>query len=94
MSPELRGFPIPPSLEHSRVSRHSGAKMHLLSSISVVVAALSIAAALPQVDVLSQRTSGNKKGCKPFSGNFTIEQYQLYPENADFDFISCLLYIG
>ncbi|KAH6672129.1 hypothetical protein B0J14DRAFT_67706 [Halenospora varia] len=68
--------------------------MHLLSSISVVVAALSIAAALPQVDVLSQRTSGNKKGCKPFSGNFTIEQYQLYPENADFDFKSCLLYIG
>ncbi|KAG4433132.1 hypothetical protein IFR05_011374 [Cadophora sp. M221] len=32
--------------------------------------------------------------CPPFKGTFTIKQYQLYPENADFDFDSCLLYIG
>ncbi|KAH7308348.1 hypothetical protein BKA65DRAFT_177388 [Rhexocercosporidium sp. MPI-PUGE-AT-0058] len=32
--------------------------------------------------------------CPPFNGTFTIKQYQLYPENADFDFVSCLLYIG
>jgi hypothetical protein len=32
--------------------------------------------------------------CAPFSGDFTIKAYQLYPENADFDFNSCKLYIG
>ncbi|KAF2656890.1 hypothetical protein K491DRAFT_580917, partial [Lophiostoma macrostomum CBS 122681] len=32
--------------------------------------------------------------CAPFSGDFTINAYQLYPENADFDFNSCKLYIG
>ncbi|KAH6718640.1 hypothetical protein DL95DRAFT_389186 [Leptodontidium sp. 2 PMI_412] len=45
-------------------------------------------------------TSGEHGGdhgfgsCPPFSGTFTIKQYQLYPENVDFDFNSCLLYIG
>jgi len=28
--------------------------------------------------------------CPPFKGTFTVKQYQLYPENADFDFKSCL----
>ncbi|KAF2869738.1 hypothetical protein BDV95DRAFT_576163 [Massariosphaeria phaeospora] len=32
--------------------------------------------------------------CPPFSGNFSIKQYQVYPENADFDFINCKLYVG
>ncbi|KAH6662572.1 hypothetical protein B0J14DRAFT_444838, partial [Halenospora varia] len=32
--------------------------------------------------------------CPPFGGNFTIHQYQLYAENADFDFDRCLLYLG
>ncbi|KAH7120966.1 hypothetical protein B0J11DRAFT_53254 [Dendryphion nanum] len=35
-----------------------------------------------------------KNKCPPFKGNFTIKQYQLYPENADFDFNSCKLYVG
>ncbi|KAJ4360183.1 uncharacterized protein N0V89_000743 [Didymosphaeria variabile] len=30
----------------------------------------------------------------PFQGDFTINQYQLYPENADFDFKTGKLYIG
>ncbi|KAL1598625.1 hypothetical protein SLS60_007765 [Paraconiothyrium brasiliense] len=30
----------------------------------------------------------------PFQGDFTISQYQLYPENADFDFKTGKLYIG
>ncbi len=36
----------------------------------------------------------HKTHCPPFSGTFNIDQYQLYPENADFDFVQCLLYIG
>jgi len=32
--------------------------------------------------------------CPPFSGNFTISTYQLYPENGDFDFNACVLYTG
>ncbi|KAJ4291890.1 hypothetical protein N0V90_009787 [Kalmusia sp. IMI 367209] len=35
-----------------------------------------------------------KSKCKPFQGEFTIDEYQLYPENADFDFNTCKLYIG
>jgi len=35
-----------------------------------------------------------KGGCPPFSGDFTIHNYKLYPENVDFDFDSCLLYVG
>ncbi|KAK7183015.1 hypothetical protein DPSP01_006036 [Paraphaeosphaeria sporulosa] len=30
----------------------------------------------------------------PFKGNFTISQYQLYPENADFDSETGKLYVG
>ncbi|KAI0018572.1 hypothetical protein F4780DRAFT_781259 [Xylariomycetidae sp. FL0641] len=32
--------------------------------------------------------------CPPFSGPITISAYQLYPENADFDPVSCQLYLG
>ncbi|PSN69322.1 hypothetical protein BS50DRAFT_475245, partial [Corynespora cassiicola Philippines] len=32
--------------------------------------------------------------CPPFSGNFTVKKYQLYPENADFDNNTCKLFIG
>ncbi|KAF2467269.1 uncharacterized protein BDR25DRAFT_376200 [Lindgomyces ingoldianus] len=32
--------------------------------------------------------------CADVKGTFSINQLQLYPENADFDFHSCLLYIG
>ncbi|KAF2005806.1 hypothetical protein P154DRAFT_615759 [Amniculicola lignicola CBS 123094] len=32
--------------------------------------------------------------CPPFSGNFTVSAYQLYPENGDFDFNNCVLYTG
>jgi hypothetical protein len=38
-------------------------------------------------------SAGHQK-CPPFSGNFTINQYQLYPENVDFDTDNCLLYLG
>ena len=39
-------------------------------------------------------TTRHNKNCPPFNGSFVIDSYQLYPENADFDFDSCLLYIG
>ncbi len=33
--------------------------------------------------------------CAPFhNGTFFVEQYQLYPENADWDNKKCLLYFG
>lgn len=60
----------------------------LSNLVLVFTTALALALALPQVDLAT-----GKSKCKPFSGNFTIDQYQLYPENSDFDFKSCLLYI-
>ena len=44
-----------------------------------------------QIDLV---TANHKKGCPPFKGSFEIDYFQVYPENADFDFQSCLLYIG
>lgn len=32
--------------------------------------------------------------CPPFQGNFFIDQFQLYPENAEFDPSTCLLYVS
>ena len=32
--------------------------------------------------------------CAPKNGTFTVEAYQLYPENADWDTKKCLLYFG
>ncbi|KAF2733330.1 hypothetical protein EJ04DRAFT_605806 [Polyplosphaeria fusca] len=43
---------------------------------------------------LSVASPLQKRACPPFSGNFTIQQYQLYPENVDFDFNTCKLFIG
>ncbi|CAG8952483.1 hypothetical protein HYFRA_00001230 [Hymenoscyphus fraxineus] len=63
----------------------------MLSKVATLfTVAVGLASALPST-VLTSRGEGN---CKPFSGNFTINQYQLYPENSDFDPRSCLLYIS
>ncbi|KUJ07207.1 uncharacterized protein LY89DRAFT_789984 [Mollisia scopiformis] len=35
-----------------------------------------------------------KSRCPAFAGTFVIDQYKLYPENADFDFKKCVLYLG
>jgi hypothetical protein len=32
--------------------------------------------------------------CGPVSGNILVNQYQLYPENLDFDFKRCIIYYG
>ena len=56
-----------------------------------LVAALSQAFALPEGEHETIHETGS---CPPFKGTFTIKQYQLYPENADYDFKTCLLYIG
>ncbi len=69
---------IPTSSETLRLS------MFLLSTFLAAVA----------VTAIPHHGHHGKDKCPPFSGNFTIHQYQLYPENADFDFNSCLLYIG
>jgi len=58
--------------------------MVMYFSVSILIAALAAAAecALPQ-----------RPKCKPFEGDFTINQYQLYPENVGFYFTSWKLYI-
>ncbi|KAG9234917.1 hypothetical protein BJ875DRAFT_288796 [Amylocarpus encephaloides] len=55
---------------------------------SLVLAAVAVRSILA-----APAEKGHTK-CKPFSGNFTVDQYQLYPENVDFDPDSCLLYIS
>ncbi|KAF2192277.1 hypothetical protein K469DRAFT_653632 [Zopfia rhizophila CBS 207.26] len=39
-------------------------------------------------------SSNHRASCTDVKGTFTINQQALYPENADFDFNACLLYIG
>ncbi|KAI1074904.1 hypothetical protein F5B20DRAFT_425300 [Whalleya microplaca] len=51
-------------------------------------------AALPAVNVTGRPTA-HKNECPPFNnGTITVDSYQLYPENADFDQNQCLLYFG
>ncbi|KAF2684336.1 hypothetical protein K458DRAFT_302910 [Lentithecium fluviatile CBS 122367] len=55
---------------------------------------ITTAAALAcAVSALPKPHKGNKT-CPPFNGNFSIKAYQVYPENADFDFNNCKLYVG
>ncbi|KAF4627892.1 hypothetical protein G7Y89_g10258 [Cudoniella acicularis] len=65
--------------------------MQSISALLLAAAALRGISAFPQAEVASSISYG---GCPPFHGNFTIHQYQLYPENAYFDTQSCLLYMG
>jgi hypothetical protein len=34
------------------------------------------------------------RNCRHLSGNLLVDQYQLYPENLDFDFGRCLVFFG
>ncbi|KAK3357810.1 hypothetical protein B0T25DRAFT_451192 [Lasiosphaeria hispida] len=44
---------------------------------------------------LSGRSNGHPNPCPPFNkGNFTISQYQLYPENAFWDTEHCVVYFS
>ncbi|KAF1980207.1 hypothetical protein BU23DRAFT_562605 [Bimuria novae-zelandiae CBS 107.79] len=59
--------------------------MHLSTSVLTTALAATAVTAHP----------GSRSNRKPlFKGDFTIDQYQLYPENADYDFNSGKLYIG
>src|SRR5690348_13268888 len=33
-------------------------------------------------------------GCPPVEGTFSIDNYRLYPENADWDPVACKLYLS
>ncbi|KAK1752999.1 hypothetical protein QBC47DRAFT_462692 [Echria macrotheca] len=60
----------------------------------------SLATVLSAVLLTSTRAAsldgrGKKHSCPPFqNGTFIIHQYQLYPDNAAFDFDECVLYIS
>ncbi|KAF2655096.1 hypothetical protein K491DRAFT_693245 [Lophiostoma macrostomum CBS 122681] len=51
----------------------------------------SITAAYPYIDPRHQRPQAP---CASVNGTIIVNQLALYPENADFDFKSCLLYAG
>ncbi|ORX94787.1 TRI14-like protein [Clohesyomyces aquaticus] len=57
-----------------------------------------LADALPTTEARSIEIGGGGNGkhglCPSPNGTFEINQYQLYPENVDFDFDTCLLYLG
>jgi len=51
-------------------------------------------AALLVLGARAQKLNGPSR-CPPLHrGSFNIHQYQLYPENADWDEASCLVYFG
>ncbi|KAF6793381.1 hypothetical protein CMUS01_16100 [Colletotrichum musicola] len=49
--------------------------------------------ALPAIQACPTKSSQNT-ACAPVSGNKTIESFQLYPENADFDTKRCVAYFS
>lgn len=68
----------------------------MLSNALVLASTLAtvIAASVPSVSLSPREFPEYPSHCPPFQGTFVIDQYKLYPENADWDLKSCLLYIG
>jgi hypothetical protein len=61
--------------------------MKILSLVLALAAALGV-----QSRAVSRRDQGK---CPEFTkGTFSVNQYQLYPENADWDAKNCLVYFG
>lgn len=54
----------------------------------------TLATAATLATAVSAHPAARQTKCGPMKGDFHIKQYQLYPENADFDFNSCKLYVG
>jgi hypothetical protein len=77
-----------PQTFNTRWAFKSKAKMHLRLSF------LFIALGFGGVQAVDSPYAPKKGGCPPLKDEFVIHQYQLYPENADFDYRSCLLYTG
>ena len=64
------------------------------SVLSSLFAALAVSPLLAACAPRPSQSYERGSHCPPFSGNFSIHAYQLYPENGDFDFNACVLYIG
>ncbi|KAK4163957.1 hypothetical protein QBC43DRAFT_237893 [Cladorrhinum sp. PSN259] len=65
--------------------------VRLTALLALASASITTATSLPP----RHSTHGPKQECPPFpKGSFTIDQYQLYPENMDFDASRCHLLIG
>lgn len=65
-------------------------------AVAEAVAAVPATAWVAVASALSLRHDKYQgKECPPLDrGSFNIDQYQLYPENADWDEDSCLVYFG
>ncbi|KAK0730213.1 hypothetical protein B0H67DRAFT_478833 [Lasiosphaeris hirsuta] len=64
-----------------------------LLALSIIAATTFLVHASPP-SLLSRGGRGSKR-CPPFNnGTFVIDYFQLYPENADWDPDSCLVWIG
>jgi hypothetical protein len=50
--------------------------------------------ALPKAILASSTQSFYHPKCKTLTGDLQVKQYQLYPENYDFDQDRCIAYFG
>lgn len=58
----------------------------------VCLYSLPVVSSLPALSTAGSKRSSN---CSAFnSSSFVINQFQLYPENAKFDPVRCLVYFG
>lgn len=61
----------------------------------VALAGFASLSGLAQAVPSSQHRPKSTKTCPSFnSSTFVIDEFQLYPENAKFDFNRCLVYFG
>lgn len=62
---------------------------------SVALAGLASLAGLVQAVTSDQHRPKSAQSCPSMnSSTFVIDEFQLYPENAKFDFNRCLVYFG
>jgi hypothetical protein len=62
---------------------------------SIALAGLAGLAGLAQAVPCEQHRQKGTNGCPALnSSTFVLDEFQLYPENAKFDFNRCLVYFG
>ena len=92
-----RRFLVHPSFQNIGRPRHfkpvffSANAMIMHTLVALALLALAAASAIPAP--IFQRNPGGQ--CPPLHrGTFTVKQFQLYPENADWDAKRCVVYYG
>lgn len=80
---------------HTQIHRLRSSKLKSAFIFTMFTTILLSAVIAPAVVLAHPATRvSTKKACAPLDGDFIINNFKLYPENADWDPVNCKLYAG